>query len=216
MSELSIVPLGSSAALISVGDAMSAENASRVHALMRQVSDAKLDGVIDVAPAYSTLAIYFDPAQTSYEEVAATARSLDAASSDVDATSSSALVEIPVHYDGMDLVEVAQRCGFTVEEVIRRHSSVTYDVYMLGFVPGFAYLGVLDASLVLSRRSEPRTRVPSGSVAIAGAQTGIYPRSTPGGWHIIGTTKLAMFDVARSRPSLLAAGDRVRFVPVGA
>ena len=118
---------------------------------------------------------------------------------------------IPVRYDGPDLDQVAARTGMTRADVIRLHTSREYLVYLLGFAPGFAYLGDLDPALVLPRRPEPRTRVPAGSVAIAGAQTAVYPLATPGGWHLLGTTALRLFDPARRPPALLQPGDRVRF-----
>ncbi|HEV8198267.1 MAG TPA: 5-oxoprolinase subunit PxpB, partial [Gemmatimonadales bacterium] len=125
--------------------------------------------------------------------------------------SSSTLVTIPVRYDGPDLAYVARETGLTEREVIRLHAEPEYRVYLLGFAPGFAYLGDLDPALVLPRRSAPRLRVPAGAVAIGGAQTGVYPLATPGGWHLIGSTSLKMFDPAREPAALLRAGDRVRF-----
>ncbi len=108
---------------------------------------------------------------------------------------------------------VAERTGLVPLDVVRRHTEPDYDVYFLGFVPGFAYLGPVDPALVLPRRPTPRRRVPAGSVAIAGAQTGVYPLETPGGWHLIGHTDVVLFDPERNPPNLLAAGDRVRFSP---
>jgi KipI family sensor histidine kinase inhibitor len=120
---------------------------------------------------------------------------------------------IPVRYDGEDLDDVARRTNLTVEDVITIHSGAEYRVFVIGFVPGFAYLGPLDPRLVVARRDSPRKRVPAGSVAIAEAQTGVYPAETPGGWHLIGTTDVKMFDAMRESPALLAVGDRVRFSP---
>ena len=117
---------------------------------------------------------------------------------------------------GEDLAVVAERTGLTTGEVVGLHSEREYHVYVIGFVPGFAYLGELHPSLVLPRRSEPRKRVPAGSVAVAEAQTGVYPFSTPGGWHLIGRTEVKMFDPASTDPALLRVGDRVVFDPVGA
>jgi KipI family sensor histidine kinase inhibitor len=125
-----------------------------------------------------------------------------------------ALIEIPARYDGPDLAEVAKLTGLTPDEVIDRHSSRTYRAYACGFAPGFAYLGDLDESLILPRRATPRVRVPPGSIAIAGAQTAVYPLQTPGGWHLIGTTPIAMFDTKRDTPALIRAGDTVRFVRI--
>ncbi|MFV2065082.1 MAG: allophanate hydrolase subunit 1, partial [Chloroflexota bacterium] len=113
-----------------------------------------------------------------------------------------------------DLEEVAARTGLSVEAVVDAHSGTTYRVFMLGFAPGFAYLGTLPASLQLPRRAEPRLRVPSGSVAIAAAQTAVYPHSTAGGWHLLGRTDTVLWDRSAEPPARLRPGDRVRFVPV--
>jgi len=126
------------------------------------------------------------------------------------------LVEIPVVYDGEDLAEVARRTGLGVDEVVARHSGRDYRVWLLGFAPGFPYLGVLDGALHLPRRETPRARVAAGSVAIAGAQTGIYPSESAGGWHVIGRTARTLFDPAVAEPFLLRPGNAVRFVAVGA
>ena len=123
-------------------------------------------------------------------------------------------VEIPAIYDGEDLAEVARRTGLGVEEVIKCHSGRDYRVWMLGFAPGFPYLGVLDKVLHLPRRDSPRARIAAGSVAIAGVQTGIYPSESAGWWHILGRTVRRMFDPGRAEPFLLRPGDTVRFVPV--
>jgi KipI family sensor histidine kinase inhibitor len=122
---------------------------------------------------------------------------------------------IPVRYDGLDLESIAAATDLSVSELIARHTARTYTVDLLGFVPGFAYLSEIDEALQVPRRPQPRPRVAAGSVAIAGAQTGVYPLDTPGGWHIIGTTKTVMFDAAREPPALLAPGDKVRFEKVG-
>jgi len=121
-------------------------------------------------------------------------------------------VEIPVRYDGPDLADVAAHCRLSPDEVVRRHSAAEYVVYFIGFQPGFAYLGGLDQALHTPRRAEPRVAVPAGSVGIGGAQTGIYPLATPGGWQLIGRTALPLFDPQAEPPTLLAPGDRVRFV----
>jgi KipI family sensor histidine kinase inhibitor len=126
------------------------------------------------------------------------------------------VVEIAVSYggvDGPDLPAVAGAVGLPPEEVVRRHCAVTYRVFMLGFLPGFPYLGPVDPTIHVPRLAVPRTSVPAGSVGLAGSQTGIYPRASPGGWQIIGRTSDVLFDVARTPPARLAPGDRVRFVP---
>jgi KipI family sensor histidine kinase inhibitor len=126
----------------------------------------------------------------------------------------SAEIEIPVRYggaDGPDLVALAKHTGLSVDEVVKRHTQAEYVVFFLGFQPGFAYLGGLDPALAMPRRAEPRIEVPAGSVGIGGAQTGIYPAASPGGWQLLGRTELKLFDPARNPPTLMQPGDRVRF-----
>jgi KipI family sensor histidine kinase inhibitor len=141
----------------------------------------------------------------------------DAIAADLPEETGRPLHEIPVRYggdDGPDLLAVAGRLGLDPDAVVRRHTLTEYRVLVLGFAPGFAYLGTLPPELALPRRAEPRTRVPSGSVAIAGRQTAVYPLETAGGWHLIGRTDIRPWDLERDPPALFAHGDRVRFVPV--
>lgn len=207
-----IVPLGEDAWLLQFpetgGSAFEA-----VTAAASAIREARLPGVIELVPSYTTLAVRFDPAEAGAEHLETRIRQAAVEPRSAVATAPPPLIEIPVRYDGPDLPEVAERTGLTVSEVIQRHSEHEYRVYALGFVPGFAYLGDLDPALVLPRRESPRTRVPAGSVAIAAQQTGIYPFETPGGWHLIGSTSAVMFDPTRSPPPLLLPGYRVRFVP---
>jgi len=175
-------------------------------------------GVRDVAPGYSTLGIHYDPLQTDLAALERTIENEFAALASVDAIADRPVIEIPVSYGGAggpDLDAVAVHAGCSIEDVIQRHSERTYRVYMLGFVPGFAYMGRVDPSLSTPRHRVPREKVPAGSVGIAGLQTGVYPVESPGGWQLIGHTTTVMFDANRDRPSLLAAGDMVRFVPLG-
>ncbi len=122
-------------------------------------------------------------------------------------------IAIPVAYDGPDLAEVASLTGLSVDDVVAIHSGATYTAAFLGFAPGFAYLTGLDELLVVPRRTEPRVRVPGGTVAIATCYSGVYPRESPGGWRLLGHTDVSLFDAMRERPALIAAGDAVRFVP---
>lgn len=211
-------PLGDGAVLITFGEAISRDVALRVRNVARAIRNQGITGVRDVVPAYTTVAVYFDNAIVSRDTLVPLLMPLcDQPMQRMTAEIGEDLpnvVEIPVLYNGVDMDEVAEQAGLSVEAVVERHSSVTYYAYMLGFVPGFAYLGDLDPSLILPRRAEPRQRVPAGSVAIAGAQTAVYPLVTPGGWHIIGTTALTIFDIDRDPPALIRAGDSVRFVPV--
>ena len=210
-----LTPLGDSAILLTLGDAIERRLNHRVHACAHSISAAGLAGVTDVVAAYASLAVHYDASAVSAEEMMRSLREIVQASSpDPAEPPPGALVTIPVRYDGTDLSAVAKATGLTVDEVVARHSATEYYVYMMGFAPGFAYLGDLDPALRLPRLEEPRTRVPRGSVAIAGAQTAVYPHETPGGWHLLGITDLVLFDPRRDPPALLRAGDRVRFEPV--
>ncbi len=178
----------------------------------------KLRGVRDIVPAYCAVGVHFDPLITDLAMLEATiASESEAPAVGAVAESTTNVVEIPVRYGGEygpDLAALAEWAGCSTEEVIERHAARDYRVYMLGFVPGFAYLGKVDSRIAAPRHRTPRDRVAVGSVGIAGEQTGVYPLATPGGWQIIGRTDLQMFDLSRTPPALLAAGCRVRFVPV--
>lgn len=208
-------PLGDSAVAIVFGDERSPELLARIHSAARALRAAAIPHVEDVVPAYLALMVFYDPLHASYEEISSTlVAACNAAPQSSVKPPESREHRIPVKYHGIDLDAVASSTGLSRDDVIARHSARTYTVDLLGFVPGFAYLSELDASLQLPRRVQPRPRVAAGSVAIAGAQTGIYPLDIPGGWHIIGSTQTVMFDPARDAPALLAPGDTVRFEPV--
>ena len=211
-----VAPLGDGALTLTFGNGISEELSEAVVTRARAIGDAAIVGVTDVVPSYTTVTVFYDAAMIGYDDIRR--RLLDVVGDGVDFEPSSAPVErrlhrIPVVYDGEDLAEVANRTGLSTAGVISLHSEMEYRVFVTGFVPGFAYLGVLDERLSLPRREAPRKRVPAGSVAIAERQTGVYPASTPGGWHLIGTTTERMFDPRRSRPALLCVGDLVRFDP---
>ena len=174
--------------------------------------------VRDIVPGYCSLAVHFDPLHT---DIAALERVIGEEAALVrdraDTADAAHVVEIPVRYGGVngpDLAHVADVAHCSEDEVIRRHVGRTYRVYMLGFVPGFAYMGRVDPTIAMARHRVPRERVPAGSVGIAGEQTGVYPLATPGGWQLIGRTETVMFDARRDTPSLLRPGDLVRFVPL--
>ncbi len=184
-----------------------------VQALRRALrGPSSLPGLVEVVPGLTSLLICFDPRKTSREEMEARVRALTVGTASSPAEAGR-LWRIPVRYDGPDLDAVAAAAGLSVDEVIARHSGARYTVLMLGFMPGFAYMGGLDASLRIPRRAEPRLRVPAGSLAIADDMTAIYPWESPGGWHLLGrSTGPCLFDSSRQPPALLAAGDRVEFV----
>lgn len=189
---------------------------ARVVALGHAVRRRDVPGVRDVVPGYRSLGIHFDPLRTDLVALERTVRAEGHALDMASAVAASRTVEIPVRYggtDGPDLDEVARFAGCSQKEVIAQHAATTYRVYMLGFVPGFAYLGRVPLAIAAPRHRVPRERVPAGSVGIAGEQTGVYPIESPGGWQLIGRTSAVMFDPLREPASLLEAGDLVRFVP---
>lgn len=195
-------------------DAMVNERAIMLAAKIRARSAR---GVRDVAPGYCTVGVHFDPTQTDLAALEHAIEAEGAAIASIETIDSRAAIEIPVLYGGdggPDLGAVAEFARCSEAEVVARHTQATYRVYMLGFVPGFAYMGRVDASIAAPRHRVPRERVPAGSVGIAGGQTGVYPVDSPGGWQLIGRTATVMFDAGRDRPSLLSPGDLVRFVAV--
>ena len=216
MSAVRIVPAGDSALLVEFEERIDPIVNARVIALADPLHAAAIGGVRDVVPAFRSAAVYFDPLRTDY----------DALVQRIEREAGRALgahgaprppIRIPVCYGGElgpDLAGVAAFAGISERAVVSLHSSATYRVFMLGFVAGFAYMGIVDARIAMPRHSTPRVRVPTGSVGIAGVQTGIYPAETPGGWQLIGRTPVRPFDAARAEPFLMKAGDSVQFTPI--
>jgi KipI family sensor histidine kinase inhibitor len=208
-------PLGDRGITVKLGEGISAGLSDSVVVYARAVTDAAIRGVSDVVPSYSSLGVFYDPLSLSYSDLSSR---LERLLEDVDPLAAQhvegRLIQIPVVYNGEDLEDICRRTKLKRSELIQIHSDREYRVMVVGFVPGWAYLGQLDPRLIVPRRESPRKRVPSGSVAIAEAQTGVYPSETPGGWNLIGTTTETMFDVTRGEPALLRVGDRVRFEPV--
>ncbi|WP_026416910.1 5-oxoprolinase subunit PxpB [Actinomadura oligospora] len=180
------------------------------HRLHRALRDAAFPGVTDIVPGERTVLLVAEPDACDLDRLAARVATLEATAAEAE---DAPPVEIPVRYDGEDLGEVAELTGLSVREVVERHAATEYSVAYLGFSPGFGYLTGLDEALRVSRRASPRTSVPTGSVAIAGPYTAVYPSPSPGGWRLLGHTDLTMWDVQRDPPSLLRPGLRVRFVP---
>lgn len=207
-------PLGDSAVTISFGAERSPELLRRVHASAHILAASGIPAVEDVVPAYLSLTVFYDPLQVAYEEMAKRLLLEIERGGAADMAVEPRRHVIDVTYDGVDLDAVASACGLSASEVVERHSGRDYTVDILGFVPGWAYLSELDPQLQLPRRTQPRPRVAAGSVAIAAAQTGVYPLDTPGGWHIIGRTSALLFDPQREPAALLAPGDTVRFRPL--
>ncbi|MDQ1645510.1 MAG: hypothetical protein QOJ50_1694 [Cryptosporangiaceae bacterium] len=198
-------------ALLRCGErAVLAETAGLAEAidLHARLAAADLPGIEELVPAARTVLIRFDPSRTSPDVLAAALDTLPAASG---REASGRLVEIPVTYDGADLAEVAELTGLTPAEVAARHAAAEYTVAFCGFSPGFGYLTGGDPALDVPRLATPRTKVPAGSVAIAEAFTGVYPRELPGGWRILGTTTAVLWDLDRDPPGLFVPGTPVRF-----
>lgn len=217
--EPAVEPLGDAAVLVRFGDRIDGELNGRVHALAEALRARGLPWLLDLVPAYASLGVHFDPAAIGAGADAlarVTAAIRDAWSARPPAASQGGRrIDIAVRYGGVhgpDLGEVARHAGLTPDEVVRRHTAPDYRVAMLGFAPGFPYLLGLDPALATPRLAQPRLRLEAGSVAIGGAQTGIYPQAGPGGWRVIGRTAACLFDPARTPASLLQPGDRVRFV----
>jgi KipI family sensor histidine kinase inhibitor len=227
MSTARVEALGDHALLVVFGDCVDSALNARALAAAAVLQAADLPGLHDIAPAYASVCVHYDPrawadttgAQLPHARLASRISGIvDNLPASPDAHDAAA-IDIPVCYGGEfgpDLDNVAANAKLSADAAIALHCAAAYRVAMLGFAPGFPYLLGLDPALHTPRRANPRTRVPAGAVAIGGAQTGIYPRELPGGWQIIGRTPLALFDAARNPAALLAPGQSVRFSPIGA
>ena len=210
------LPCGESALTVQLGSTITESVADAVRAFASGLEAAGLPGIRELVPTYCTVMVHYDPAVWSFGALSQRLTAL-ADGLAVAGAGESDLVEIPVLYGGEagpDLEFVAGHNGLTPEEVIRRHAEPAYLVYMLGFTPGFPYLGGMDESIAAPRLKTPRVRIPAGSVGIAGSQTGVYPIDSPGGWQLIGRTPLRLFEMDGENKFLLKAGQRVRFVPI--
>ena len=212
-----IVPLGDAALLIQLGDEIDLTVNQRVHDLAAILDASPMEGFIETVPAYGTLLLHYDPLILTYAKIRKWVRAKLEHVEDTELRKPGQ-VQVPVRYGGefgVDLEFVASNCGLSVEDVIRLHSARTYTVYMMGFTPGFPYMGKLDDAIIMPRLQTPRTHVPAGTVAIAGSQTGIYPIDSPGGWQLIGWTPLRLFDPESESPFSFFPGDEVKFVVEG-
>ncbi len=211
-----IVPAGDSVLVVEFEERIDPVVNAKTIACAEAIQTAAIAGVRDVVPTYRPVAVYFDPLRTDTDAL------LERIAHDAEAAVPAARAEqppirIPVCYGGElgpDLAQVASFATLAEDEVIRLHTAAIYRVFMLGFVPGFAYLGLVDQRIATPRHATPRVRVPQGSVGIAGVQTGIYPAETPGGWQLIGRTPVKPFDATRAEPFLMKAGDAVQFYAI--
>ena len=205
-----ITPLNETAALVSFGNTISVEANRKVIDLHHELKKQSFEGFVESVPAYSSLAVFYKSYST-FDFVKSFLEKRIANQKINESELLQAILEIPVLYDGDDLDFVAQLHHLSREEVIKIHTSKSYRVFMLGFLPGFPYMGTVDERIAAPRKNSPRTVVPAGSVGIAGIQTGIYPQASPGGWQLIGRTPLKIFDVMENSPCLFSPGDSVKF-----
>ncbi len=207
---------GETALSVELGEGIDLCVNRRVHVLHRALKERALAGILSMIPTYRSLFLQYDPTVCSFERLMTVVQEAYRGLEHFPEGCGS-ILEVPVCYGGEfgpDLAEVAAFHGLTEEEVIRRHTAATYHVYMIGFTPGFPYLGGLDPMLFTPRKTVPRSKVPAGSVGIAEQQTGIYPIESPGGWQLIGRTPMKLFDVDRDPPFLVEAGTAVRFYAI--
>jgi inhibitor of KinA len=207
-------PAGDSAVVMVFDNKIEEGINKKVHAVAEAIEEAPPEWLVEVVPTYTSVYIYYDPLRASYSEVL---KAVEPFLSVEPKEGEKRIIEVPVAYGGEfgpDIEFVAGYNGLTIEKVIEIHSGPRYRVYMLGFLPGFAYLGGMDERIATPRLEKPRLKVPPGSVGIAGKQTGWYAIESPGGWRLIGRTPLRMFDPSRSPPSRVKAGDYVKFVPI--
>lgn len=200
-----------------LGDTISTEIHGRIRAMLLALDGAPPAGMVECSPAYRSITLLYDPLVTSFAKLREQLDELYGASGAI-ALPAPEVVELPVCYGGRfgpDLAFVAESHNLAEQEVIRLHSQPDYFVYMLGFSPGFPFLGGLPEELHTPRLESPRKRVPAGSVGIAGGQTGVYPIASPGGWQLIGRTPVKLFDYGKKEPFLLSAGNILKFRPIG-
>ena len=213
---MQIVPLGDSAVIIQFGNQITPDIHRLVSACAARLEKEPFSGMVECVPAFTTITVFYNPLQLSFKEVCS---ALEQTITDMGDTkvNTPRIVEIPVCYGGEfgpDLMFVAEHNGLTADEVIQIHSSGEYLVYMIGFAPGFPYLGGMSERISTPRRQVPRLSIPAGTVGIAGMQTGMYPIETPGGWQMIGRTPVSLFRPTHHTPSLLQSGDMIHFRPI--
>lgn len=216
MSDVRISPVGDRALMAEFGSVIDPQINDQVQALAQKIRQTGLDGVKELVPTFCSLMIYYDPLRLNYGELAQKVRELSENLS-TGAKSKKRILQIPCCYGshfGPDLSDLEKHSGLTRDEIIFLHSSACYRVYMLGFLPGFVYLGGLDKSLEMPRLPVPRVKIPTGAVGIGGSQTGVYPMESPGGWRLIGGTPVDFYDPDREQPVLCQAGDYIQFVPI--
>ena len=212
--KLRFLPAGDRALVAEFGKSIDEETNRKVQQLCRTLEEQPVRGVTELVPTFRSLMICYDPKIVTYRKLVKNLEGRQLSGEEKE-ESAKRILEVPCCYDGEDLEDMETITGLSREEIISIHSGTTYKIYMLGFLPGFVYLGGLDARICAPRLASPRTRIPAGSVGIGGNQTGVYPMASPGGWRLIGRTPLRFYDPARPEPILCRAGEYIRFVPIG-
>ncbi|HVE60276.1 MAG TPA: 5-oxoprolinase subunit PxpB [Chitinophagaceae bacterium] len=219
-----LFPLGDNAILIDFGNELNEGINKKLLSIFEKIKDQHLPGVLDVVPAYSSLTIHYDVmkilekagSKPVFDFITNQVKKIIDEVKDI-SFEENRKISIPVCYDeefGLDLSFLANKKNLNIEDVIQLHTAKSYRVYMIGFLPGFAYMGEVDEKIQIPRKENPRTNVEAGSVGIAGSQTGIYPLQSPGGWQIIGRTPLQIFDKGKTEPVLLQPGDEIKFFSI--
>lgn len=215
--ELELFPVGDTVVQIVFGKEISEESNRNIRTFVDRLEKHPIEGVVEWVPAYTTLSIFYRPDIILYKEICKKLESIQIDLQGTETVIPSLIYEIPTFYGGevgSDLSYVAQYNDLTEEEVIATHTSKEYLIYMMGFLPGFPYLGGMPKRIATPRRKNPRPMIKKGSVGIAGEQTGIYPIESPGGWQIIGQTPVRLYDLKRDKPILLSSGDYLKFVSI--
>lgn len=214
--ETKYLTAGDKALTIEYGNEISEDISSKVRSMMVALEINKIDGIVEIVPTYRSLMVHYNPLIIGYDKLVNKLKSLENKLQDISLPEPE-VIEIPTVYGGEygpDIGNVAKHNKITVEEVVKIHSSKEYLIYMLGFTPGFPYLGGMNGKIATPRLKSPRTKINKGSVGIAGSQTGIYPIDSPGGWQLIGKTPLKLYEPNREVPILLKAGNYIKFVPI--
>ena len=226
LKDITFYQISETAVSIEFGQEISEETLKKITKFNQFIKENPFSGLLSTIPAYTTLTLYFNPivlmndaglkGRTCLDKISEYLKSVNLETK-INQSTNHKIIHVPVCYDvkfGLDLEELTSFYQLKKEEIIQIHSAATYTVFMIGFVPGFPYLGGLSEKLTAPRKQNPRKAIPAGSVGIAGQQTGIYPLETPGGWQIIGRTPLKLFDANKAQPSLLKAGDQIKFEPI--
>lgn len=213
MEEIRFAPSGDSALVAEFGRVIDDEINEMVHAMGRWITKQKIRGVTQLLPTFRSLMVFYDPMVISYERLVRKLRRFSPEQTEQSGEEKQ-IIQVPCCYDGPDMEDMQRLTHLSREEIVKIHCGTVYKIYMMGFLPGFVYLGGLDPRLCVPRLATPRTRIEPGSVGIGGSQTGVYPVASPGGWRILGRTPLKFYDPRRTEPILCRSGQYIQFVPI--